>query len=175
MLDCILDLLKHGMYDFHYNYIKKKYMDKCKLLFTDTDSLCYEIKTKDAYKDFYKDKDLFDNSQYSPDSKLYFDKKQKKVIGKFKDEAVGIPIVEFVALRRKMYSYLLENEVNVKKCKGIKKNVVKKQITHKNYKGTKRMTHGDYKDTLFYSTQMCHRFKTIRSEEHSLKNFYIEK
>ena len=45
------------MYDFHFNYIKKKYNDKDKLLFTDTDSLTYEIETEDAYKDFWSDKD----------------------------------------------------------------------------------------------------------------------
>ena len=48
------------MYDFSYNYINRKYDPK--LLFTDTDSLVYEIKTNDVYEDFYKDKDLFDFS-----------------------------------------------------------------------------------------------------------------
>ena len=56
----ILDLSKLLMYDFHYNYMLKKYdKKKIKLMFTDTDSLCYEIKTDDAYEDLFQDKELF--------------------------------------------------------------------------------------------------------------------
>ena len=54
---CILDLSKMLMYDFHYNYIKKKYNNRARLLFTDTDSLTYEIEAEDVYKNFWNDKD----------------------------------------------------------------------------------------------------------------------
>ena len=117
---CILDLSKTLMYDFHYNYIIQKYNKKAKLLFTDTDSLTYEIETEDVYKDFHKDKEMFDNSDYSEESP-FFDKTNKKVIGKFKDEAAGIPIIEFVGLRSKMYSYKKDNDKQERTAKGIKK------------------------------------------------------
>ena len=91
---CILDLdlSKTLMYDFHYNYIRKKYTD-CQLLFTDTDSLFYHIKTeRDLSEAFWLDKNLFDNSDYPKSSKFFFGE-NKKVIGKFKDEAAGKPIL----------------------------------------------------------------------------------
>ena len=94
---CILDLSKTLLYDFHNGYVKKKYGNDAWLLFTDTDSLTYEIKTEDAYQNFWNDKDKFDNSDY-PENSPYYDASNKKVIGKFKDEAAGIPIVEFVGL-----------------------------------------------------------------------------
>ena len=116
---CILDLSKTLMYDFHYNYIKKKYPDS-QLLFTDTDSLFYHIKSeKDIYEEFWVDKNLFDNSDY-PKSSKYFFNDNKKVIGKFKDEAAGKVIEEFVGLKSKMYSYLVREEEH-KKAKGVKK------------------------------------------------------
>ena len=64
---CILDLSKTLMYDFHYKYIRQKYGDKAKLLFTDTDSLMYEIQTEDFYKDIIADvKRRFDTRRLSP-------------------------------------------------------------------------------------------------------------
>ena len=160
---CILDLSKTLMYDFHYNYIKKKYGNKARLLFTDTDSLTYEIEAEDVYKDFWNDKDKFDNSDY-PESSPYFDKTNKKVIGKFKDEAAGVPICEFVGLRSKMYSYIKNNQTEEKTAKGIKKNVIKNNIKHENYK-----------DTLFNNKQIHHRMKTIRSQNHQLGSYEINK
>ena len=110
------------MYDFHYNYIKKKYNDKAKLLFTDTDSLTYEIETEDAYISSNKEK--FYNSKY-PENSPYSDKSNEKIIGKFKDEVSGILINEFIGLRKKMYSYLKDTDECGKTAKGIKKNVMK--------------------------------------------------
>ena len=160
---CILDLSKTLMYDFHYNYIKKKYSNKAKLLFTDTDSLTYEIEAEDVYQDFWNDKIKFDNSDY-PESSPYFDKTNKKVIGKFKDEAAGIPICEFIGLRSKMYSYIKDNDQVGKTAKGIKKNVIKKDITHENYK-----------NVLFNNEQMHHTMKTIRSNNHQLGSYELNK
>ena len=61
---CILDLSKISMYEFHYDYIKDKYGNNSRLLFTDTDSSVDEIKTEDVYEDFSKDKVMFDFSNY---------------------------------------------------------------------------------------------------------------
>ena len=90
------------MYDFHYHYMKKKYGLKAQLLFTDTDSLCYEVKTDDIYRDMAGDRDLFDFSGYPIEHPCY-DATNKKVIGKMKDETASVPIKEFVGLRAKMY------------------------------------------------------------------------
>ena len=79
----ILELSKTLMYDFHYNYIQKTYPDGARLLFTDTDSLTYHIKTEDVYHDFLADRELFDNSDYPQNSKFYFSE-NKKVIGNLK-------------------------------------------------------------------------------------------
>ena len=160
---CILDLSKTLMYDFHYNYIKGKYRDRAKLLFTDTDSLTYEIEAEDVYKDFWNDKHMFDNSDY-PENSPYYCNVNKKVIGKFKDEACGVPIVEFVGLKSKMYSYIKSDEKGGKTAKGIRKNVIKNNIKHE-----------DYKNVLLNNEQLHHKMKTIRSQKHQFGSYEINK
>ena len=95
------------MYDLNYNYIKTKYGDKAKLLFTDTYSLAYEITTNDFYKDINPDiEKRFDTSDYPTNHPSGFKTGlNSKVLGMFKDEAGGKQIVEFVGLRAKVYSY----------------------------------------------------------------------
>ena len=100
----VLELSKVLMYDCHYNYFKKKF--DCALLFTDTDSLTYEIKSnEDIYEKIYEDKNLFDISDYCRDSR-FFDDTNKKVTGKMEDEMAGRVITEFVGLKSKMYSLI---------------------------------------------------------------------
>ena len=137
----ILDLSKTLMFDFHYDYIRDKYKDKAELLFTDTDSLLYLIHTYDFYEDISEDiTRKFDTSDY-PESHPsgILTAVNKKVIGMFKDEVAGRQITHFVGLRPKLYSFKVESlketrKANeVRKCKGIKKNVVKKEITFDDY------------------------------------------
>ena len=111
--------------------------------------MTYEIETKDAYKDFWSDKDKLDNCEY-PENSRHFDTSNKKVTGKFKDEASGIPINEFIGLRSKMYSHLKDTEECGKTAKGIKNNAIKKDIKHEKYK-----------DVLFNNKQVYHKMKTI--------------
>ena len=168
---CILDLSKVLMYDFHYNFIKAKYGDLANLLFTDTDSLCCHIQTDDVYEDLYLSKDMFDNSDYSKSSKFFFDE-NKKVIGKFKDEAAGNPIVSFVGLKSKMYSYKVELSdgkggvkiKNNKAAKGVNKNVIKRDLDH-----------SDYLACLQNNTIEKHKMKTIRSDYHVISSYEINK
>ena len=156
---CILDLSKTLMYDFHYNYIKQKYGDKAKLLLTDTDSLMYEIQTEDFYKDINGDvKDRFDTSGYPRGHPSGIPSGfNKKVLGMFKDEVNGNVIDEFVGLRAKLYSYKMFEGEESKKCKGVKKSVVKKSITHE-----------DYKKCLTDRKPQLRKMNVIRSHKHNV-------
>ena len=163
---CILDLSKTIMYDFHYNYIKPMYGDKAKLLFTDTDRLMYEIETEDFYKDISGDvKNRFDTSDYPNNHPSGIPTGcNKKVLGMFKDEAMGKSIKEFVGLRAKLYSYKMFEGEESKKCKGIKKRVVEKSITHE-----------DYKTCLLTGKEQLRKMNIIRSYEHEVYTEEVNK
>ena len=123
----ILDLSKLFTYKFHNEYFKNKFY--AKLLFTDTDSLVYRIKTEDVYGDFYQDKDLFDFSEYSSNSK-FFDPVNKKVIGNLKDELKGKIIREFEGLKSKMYPLISVDNEEVTKATGVNKKIKQKEVVH---------------------------------------------
>ena len=132
----ILDLSKTLMYEFHYGYIKPKYGNNASLLFTDTDSLCYEIKTQDFYKDISNDvTKRFDTSNYNENHPSEIPTgMNKRVIGMMKDEAGGKQITQFVGLRSKLYAYKMDSGKEAKKCKSVKKVVIKNKITLEDYK-----------------------------------------
>lgn len=157
---CVLDLSKVLMYFFHYFHIKKMYPgEKSRLLFTDTDSLTYSIKTEDIYKDLNSHSHLYDFSGY-PKEHFCFSDSNKKIIGKFKDELNGLPMEEFIGLKAKMYSvkyFKNGQQIDSKKAKGVKKCVVKKKLTHE-----------DFKASLF-ANQSFYRYSTaIRSHGHKV-------
>lgn len=144
----VLDESKCVMYDFHYNFMLKQFKRKnIDLLFTDTDSLCYHIVNQDPYEVINKNKNYFDLSEYPKDHNRY-DVTNKKVIGKFKDEAIEDGninyITEFVGLRSKLYAYKTLNDKESKKCKGVKKSVVKKELTFEKYNKIRLNDNLDY-------------------------------
>ena len=144
------------MCDFHYNFIKKNF--DAELLFTDTDSLVYEIISENICEEFFKWKDLFDFSNHSKDSK-FFNETNKKVIGKMKDEFGGAIVTGFVGLKSKMYS--------TKKIDGKEYNTAK---------GVSIATAFDkFKDVLFNKNIIRHKIKRIQSKKHKLGKYEINK
>jgi len=120
------------MYDFWYNQVKARYDNSARLLYTDTDSLLFEVETDDVYADMKANAAQYDFSDYPRDHPNH-SIENKKVVGKFKDECCGQPIAEFVGLRPKMYS-ILGTESNITKAKGVQRTVVKKDLRHELYK-----------------------------------------
>ena len=144
------------MYKFHYEYVKNKF--DATLLFTDTDSLVYEIKEKDVYEVSYSDKHLFDFSNYPVNSK-YYDPKNNAVLGKMKDEFKGKIISEFVGLKSKMYSFISVDDEEVSKAKGV----------------NKKMKHEEFVDVLFNRKLIRHNIKRIQSKLHGLDTYNVYK
>ena len=126
------------------------------LLMYDTDSLVYEIKTKDVYEDFYDGTNSFDFSDYSLKSK-FFDPVNKKVIGKMKDEFKGKIISELVGLKSKMYSLISVDAEGATKAKRV----------------NKKIKHNKFVDVLFNKKVISHNMKRIQSKLHRIGTYDI--
>ena len=158
----VLDTSKIPMYEFHYEYIKEKYGENAKLLDMDTDGVKYHIKTEDIYKDMDENINIFDTSNYPKNHPSGIKSGiNKKIPGKFKDELGGEPIIGYVGLRPKLYSYLTLSNKEEKKAKGVKKNIIKNGMKFK-----------DYKDCLFNKSILRREQYNIRSYDHEV---YTEK
>ena len=153
---CILEFSKVAIYEFHYDNVKNKYDNNSKLLFTDTDSLICEIKTEDVYGDFSSDKEMFDFSNYSTKSK-YYDDSNKLVIRKMKNKTGSVSFEEFVGLKPKMYSFLVD------KAKVVNRNVVA------------TISHNEYKDVLLGNNCTLHSMNRIQSKIHRIVTHEINK
>ena len=152
----ILDVSKILLYEFWYDYIKQKYGDKANLCYTDTDSFIIYIMTEDFFEDVSNDVEKwYDTSNYDENDKRPLPiGKNKKVIGLFKDELGGRIMKEFCALRAKTYSYLMDDNSEVKKSKGTKKCIIKRELMFENCKGCL------FNDKIILKSQQ--RFKSDR-------------
>ena len=163
----ILDLSKMLMYTYFYRYLKRKYANQCRLLCTDTDSFLFEVQTPDFYKTMKQDSQYFDLSGYPKDSPFY-SSTNHKVPGVFKDEMNGKIIKKFCGLRSKMYAILYqeegENEVEMKKAKGI----AKASIEHK-------LRFDMYESALFDKTELMTTMDLIRSHSHTIYSETVRK
>jgi hypothetical protein len=113
----VLDIAKSIMYNHHTEGMQRFYGGNCRLLYTDTDSFIYHIKTDDVYKDMASRSDVYDMSEYPPDHPyfgVFHDPQNKKVLGKFKDECAGSVIAQVVCPRPKMYTI---RSIRIKKIK----------------------------------------------------------
>ena len=162
----ILDISKTLMYEFWYDYIKPKYANNVELCYVDTDSFIMKIKTDDFYKDISNDvEEWFDTSNFDAnDNRPLPIGKNKKVIGKFKDELGGKVMSDFCVLNAKTYVFKLCNDSEVKKAKGTKKCIVKNRITF-----------NDYFNTLFNDTKLLKSQFTFKSGHHKIYTRKINK
>ena len=162
----IFYISKTLMYEFWYDYIKPKYKEKTGLCYMDTDSFVMYIKTENFYKDIASDVERwFDRSKYDEEDKRPLPTgKNKKAIGKFKDELDGKIMTEFCALRVKAYAYRLDVDTEEKKAKGTKKCIVKQEITLKNYM-----------DSLFNDEVIIKSQQRFRSDHHRVYTEEVNK
>jgi hypothetical protein len=162
---CILDLSKVLMYEFHYDVIMKMYGDNARLLFTDTDSLCYCIKTDDVYADMLPIRDEWLDTSAFPKSHKLYSELNKKVPGKMKFEGNEVVYTRFVGLRAKMYSIVNYDSVHSKMtAKGVKKHFIKSHVKHDMYLKTlldRKCTYAD--------------FNTFRSRSHKIESVKLHR
>ena len=139
----VLELSKLLMYETYYKKLKPMWGDNVKLMYMDTDSFILEIKSETYHKDLLQMREIFDFSNYPLTHEMFEGMSEedyentilsnKAVLGKFKDESEGEQILEFVALKPKMYSILCEKKnLNKMKAKRCKKSAIK-LMRHQHY------------------------------------------
>ena len=150
----ILGLSKILIYQFCFDYVKPKYVEKAKLCYMDTDGFIVYVKADDIYKDIAEDVETrLDTSNYELD-RLFPKRKKKKVIGLMKDVLGGKAMTKFVELKAKTDSYLINDGSEDKKAKDTKKCVIKRKLKFENYKN------------CLEATQLDNKIKYLEKNEH---------
>ena len=171
----VFDLSKTLMFEFWYDYLKPMYGDKIRLCYTDTDSFIMHIKTHDFYKDISADVNKwFDTSNFNKnDNRPLEIGKNKKILGKFKNELGGKIMTKLCTIRAKTYSFLIDDftdddyEKNIivnKKAKETKKCVIKREILFNNYL-----------DSLFKNKILYRSQQRFRSDHHKVYTEEVNK
>ena len=158
----ILDMSKTVLYDFFYNFIKKKFGKDASLLYTDTDSLIVKVFTDDFYRVIAENPDKFDTSNYK-EGNIFNIKKSQSVVGRMKDEFPGDPIISFYGTGAKAY-YINSVGSELKKAKGIKKSVIENALHLR-----------DYKSIVERGGLIFRKMKTFRSTKHDVYTEIINK
>ena len=164
--NAVLELSKFHMYNFHYNVMKPVFDDRIQLLYTDTDSLLYEIRSTDPYAELAQAGQIgwFNFSNFPTEYPCH-DDSNKRVPGLLKDECNARPIREFVGLCSSMYSISVEgSKKEVKIAKGVKKSVIENNLKFSNYL-----------ECLLCEQSYEHDFKCICSSRHSVHTLRMKK
>ena len=198
-LECVFELSKVLMCEFHYDYIENKYGKNSRLLFTDTDSLMYENKTEDVYEDFNNDKEMFGFSNYS--NMLKYDNSEKLVVVKIKDEkprgfSNDKKMFGFSNYSTMSKYYDNSNKLMIGKMKDEKPGVtidrffrlkskmylylVNDNSEHKNAKGVNRnvvptTSHNEYNDILLNKKCLRHSMNRIQSKDNKTGTYELNK
>ena len=162
---CILDYSKLLMYKFYYETINIVWPNN-QIIGYDTDSYFLDIKTEDVYRDLKEIEHNLDLSDYPSTSSLHSNK-NKKIIGKFKDELNGKLMSEIVFLRSKAYSFKVANEPKeTKKLKGISQQTIAKDVSFE-----------DYKSAIFnpYIKPNYNKMYTMNSNKHNIYVYELTK
>ena len=121
-----------------------------------------KIKIENVFEDFSNDKEMSRFGNYSPKSKHY-DNSNKLVYGKMKDKTAGVAIEEFSGLKQKMYLYLINDDSEHKKAKGVNRNVVT------------TISYNEHKDVLLNNKCLRHSMNEIQSNDHRMGTYEINK
>jgi hypothetical protein len=180
----VLDISKTLMYQFHYDVMKPIYNENLQLLYQDTDSLFYLVKTEDMYKDINSKqqlKDVFDTSEY-PTNHPCYSETNKMVLGKFKDEYAGRAPLEYVGLRSKLYACRCYNTDPsqlksglIKKAKGVRRPILGQELPKSHPDAEHYIVFQDYIDCLFSDTDIYREQVTFGTRKHQIMTLMQKK